>query len=141
MRVLDADPKLDRQVSPAGLVLLWRGRRGGREGLLLVLQVCPFPLCPIRHVDLQAYRVDDALVSVELDGDRLLTRAWEGSAPPRFAFLADVDVDLGTFTHVTDGPRADRQAVTWLERALDGELLARIREFFERERRAADERR
>jgi hypothetical protein len=130
---IDANPRRDRQLSPGGPVLLWRdGGPGGREGLLVVLQACPFPTCPDRHVDLEVYRLTDSIVSVEVDAER----AWavgsggeaEALAP---AFWASVDMDEETL----DGdPDASPELLAWLDRELDGELMAVVKQEFGRAR-------
>lgn len=135
---LDAHPRLARQVHSSGPILLWRDRPGGgREGLLLFIEVCPFPGCPLRHVDVTAYRTDDSLVKVELDGGDVRTRhRTAGAARPRLVLGATVDLDAVRVDDVS--AEADGDSLTWLRAELDGELLAELRRRFERERCAID---
>jgi hypothetical protein len=135
---LDANPGLDRQLSPSGPVLLWRDRAGGgREGLLLVFEVCPFPGCPVRHGEVRAYRVDQHLRAVEVREEGVFT--WHDGAcavRPRSAFLAALDMDTGRIDDLD--PTSDRAALEWFARELEGELFANLRGQFERARRKAD---
>jgi hypothetical protein len=137
MILLDARPQLARQLPSEGPILLWRDGRAGRDGLLLLVEVCPFPGCPLRHVDVMAYRTDDSLVAVEVDGSDVRTRhQHSAAAPPRLVLLAAVDLDAGRVDCADD--RADGAALAWLREELDGELLAAMRTRFLRERRAFD---
>jgi hypothetical protein len=119
-------------------MLLWRDAEGGgREGLLLLVEVCPFPGCYIRHCDVHAFRVVDDLVAVELDGEDVVTRHGSRcSEHPRKVFQAAVDLDRGRIDAAAPG--ADRDALDWFARELDPELVTVLLLQFERERRIAD---
>lgn len=137
MLVIDANPKLDRQYSHEGPPLLWRDRRrGGREGLLLLLEVCPIPGCLSLRVQAHGVRVDEHLLCVEVDGTDVVTR-HDGPCPePPDVFHLALDLEAGRVEQVAPG--ADRSAVSWLAGALDAELLGALRREFLRLRAVAD---
>jgi hypothetical protein len=61
---LKANPRLSRQLTLEGPMLLWRDKAGGgREGLLLTTDVCTNPSCTDRHVTIQARIVEETLIS------------------------------------------------------------------------------
>jgi hypothetical protein len=133
MLSIDASPRLDRQFSPEGPVLLWRdGGGGGREGLLVVLHACPFPTCPDRHVDLEVYRLTGSTIAVEVDAER----AWEvgrdgGAEGLDLAFWASVDMEEET---LDADPGASPDLLAWLDQELDGELMEVVKQEFDRAR-------
>jgi len=143
MTTLLLDPALDRQLAGDGhLMLLWRTGRGGthREGLLLVVGVCPFPGCPDRQVWVDGYLVGDTLRAVTCaPGELRFTGAGGGGGPSAAsgrAFGVAVGLDDGA-VEVVDAVW-NRRAVAWLEEALDAEIRALLQLRFERARAVVD---
>jgi hypothetical protein len=127
-----ADPALDRQLpEDPHLLLLWRtGAPHRREGLLLVVSVCPFPGCPVRHVLVDGFLVPDTLRRVTFDAGELRfdpPGAARAERPGR-VFGTSIGLDDGE-VEVVD-PVWSRRAVAWLEEALDAELLAALERQF-----------
>ena len=126
----------ERLIPDVGPILL-RPDPGGRErrGLLLDVNVCPFPGCPERHVLVDGFLIQN------LDPSNLSSapggpcgHEWnQGEAD--WAFAASVDVDAGeVHVEACDDPAALR----WFMEALDGELRAALLGRFEAQRAAFD---
>jgi len=133
---LRADPSQARQLTLAGPMLLWRDAGGGgrREGLVLTTDLCTNPECTDRHVGVQALRVGEDLVSVEIDGRELATSHLAGSgAEASRAFFVSVDPDDGRLEPQGEVPDAD--ALAWFRAELDRELLGVLLVRFEAARR------
>ncbi len=65
----------DRLIPDDGPILLWPDAAGvGRWGLLLDVNVCPFPGCPERHVLVDGFLVADVRDEVALPPVRTLGR-------------------------------------------------------------------
>jgi len=135
---LKANPKLSRQLTLEGPMLLWRDKAGGgREGLLLTLDVCTNPSCTDRHVIIQARMVEDTLISAKLSPGKLVTKSRPGPSPgTRPGFYGSVGVDDGQVELRDAAP--DPDAVAWFKAELDGELRAVLLARFEGARRQGE---
>ncbi len=137
MTTLKANPNLSRQLALEGPMLLWRDRAGGgREGLLVTVDVCTNPSCTDRHVIIQARMVEDTLISAKLSPGKLVTKSRPGPSPgTRPGFYGSAGVDDGQLELRDAAP--DRDAVAWFKAELDGELRAVLLARFEGARRQA----
>lgn len=135
MMTLKANPKLSRQLTLEGPMLLWRDKAGGRrEGLLVTIDVCTNPSCTDRHVTLHARVVEDTLISAKLLPGKLVTKSRPGLGPgTRAGFLGSVGLDDGQVELRDAAP--DPDAVAWFKAELDGELRAVLLARFEGARR------
>src|SRR6266516_4420834 len=135
MMALKANPKMSRQLALEGPMLLWRNKRGGgREGLLLTVDVCTNPSCTDRHVIIQARMVEDTLISAKLSPGKLVTKSRPGPSPgTRPGFYGSVGLEDGQLELRDAAP--DRGAVAWFKAELDGELRAVLLTRFEGARR------
>lgn len=136
MATLKANPKLSRQLTLDGPMLLWRDGAGGlREGLLLTTDVCENLRCAIRHLGLQALWVEEGLISVTLRRTAIEAKSRPGTnTVSRPAFFVSVGLDDGT-VEPQEGSAADPTALAWLRDALDAELRAVLLARFEGARR------
>jgi hypothetical protein len=137
---LQANPAQDRQLpDDPHLLLLWRdGTRSRREGLLLVVDVCPFPGCTDRHVLVEGWLVPETLRQVTCAGGELRFEpdgGARGTRPGR-VFGVTVGIDDGVL-EVVDAVWS-RRAVAWLEGALDDELRAALARRFQEARARVD---
>lgn len=117
-------------------MLLWRDHvdAGRREGLLLTTDVCSNPMCTERHIGVQALRVDDDLLAVEVGGDVIRTAYRPGSAAiAKRAFFVSVNPDDGGIE--PQGDVDDPDALAWFRSELDLEMLAVLLARFEAARR------
>jgi hypothetical protein len=135
---LRARPDQDLQVADDGPIILWRDDEIGlgREGLVLTAGVCPIPGCPVRHMMVDGFRVDDSLQEASLDEGRLRTDHRPGGREPTWAFAVSIGLEDGTVEAVEEA--AEPGALAWLRRALDARLLGVLRERFERDRARVD---
>lgn len=133
MHIIALNPRLDRQLVPDGPAVLWRdGEAGRRDGLLVVLQPCPFPDCPDRHVDLILYRLDDAAVELEVEPLEARAIARDGAIRGLDPFFtASVELDDDRLEADADAPP---DVVAWLDREIHGALMPGLREQFRRAR-------
>jgi hypothetical protein len=134
--MVPTDPMRARQLSHVahpGVFLFWApGRRAGtREGLVLVVHGCEDPRCDRRHVQVEGFLVDDRLLGVSFRKE--MTRLhWsrESRGEPKGGpvLLADIDLGRGTVQLSPTAPATERdpQALAWLERELDAEVLAAL---------------
>jgi SEC-C motif-containing protein len=136
---LKANPRLSRQLTLQGPMLLWRDKRGeGREGLLVTVDVCPNPSCTERHVFIQARIVEETLISAKVSPGKLVTKSRPGPvAATRSGFYGAVGVDDGALELRDAAP--DPEAVAWFKAELDAELRAVLLARFEGARRLVQE--
>lgn len=132
---LKANPKLSRQLTLDGPMLLWRDKGGGnREGLLITVDVCAGLSCTDRRVAIHARTVDDTLISAKLSPGKLVTKSRPGpGAGTRPGFFGFVGVDDGRLELRDAAP--DPGAIAWFQTELDGELRAVLLARFEGARR------
>jgi hypothetical protein len=135
MTTLKANPDLSRQLALEGPMLLWRDKAGGgREGLLLTIDVCTNPSCTDRHVIVSARLVEDTLISVKLSPGKLVAKSRPGPGPgTRPGFFGSVGLDGGELELRDEAP--DHEAVAWFKTELDAELRAALLARFEGARR------
>jgi len=133
--MLKANPKASRQLALEGPLLLWRDKTGGgREGLLIMCDVCPDLACTSRHVWIDTRWVEDRLISAKLLRTKLVMRSRAGTGEAvRHGFYASVGVDDGAI-ELRDR-FADPAALDWFRAELDTELRAVLLARFEGERR------
>lgn len=138
MLVLDVDPKLDRQFTREGPVLLWRDGEGGRrDGLLVVLHPCAFPTCPDRHVDLEVYRLTDTVRQIEVTVEGAWAIHGDGLEETlELDVWAAIELDRDDALRAA--PDAPADVVAWLEKELDGELMAVVKSRFASARAAGE---
>ncbi len=138
MLVLHVDPQLDRQFIREGPVLLWRdGEASRRDGLLVVLHPCPFPTCPARHVDLEAYRLTNTVSAIEVTAVEARAIHRDGREETLEPDVwATVELDRGDA--LVAGPDEPADLVAWLERELAGELMATVKSRLARSRAAGE---
>lgn len=127
----------ERLVPAEGPIQLWPDGRGEeRWGLLLDVNVCPFPGCPERHVVVDGFRVEGLRHASARPG----LPALDGGAPeegePDWAFVVSVDVDPPGEVHVEKC--RDREALRCFTEALDPDLRAALLERFELQRAGFD---
>lgn len=120
-------------------MLLWRDKPdGGREGVLLTVDVCTNPACTERHVIIHARLVEDTLISAKLLPGKLVTKSRPGPSPgTRPGFYGSVGLENGDL-ELRD-PAPDPDAVAWFKAELDAELRAVLLARFEGARRRARE--
>jgi hypothetical protein len=131
-----ADPTQARQLSLEGPILLWRDQQKGgrREGLLLTTDVCANPACTDRHIGVEALRVGNDLLAVELDRREIATAYPAGTtSKTQEAFFVSVNPDDGRVEPQGDVP--DPEALAWFRSEIDAELLAILLARFEGARR------
>lgn len=135
MRTLKANPTLSRQLSLEGPMLLWRDKAGGgREGLLLTVDVCSNPACTDRHAIVDAHVVEDTLISAKASPGKLVTKNRPGPGPgTRRVFFGSVGLDDGQLELRDAAPNPE--AVAWFKAELDTELRAVLLARFEGTRR------
>jgi hypothetical protein len=135
MMTLKANPNLSRQLTLEGPMLLWRDKcGGGREGLLLTVDVCTNPACTDRHAIVDVHVVDDTLISAKVSPGKLVTRSRPGPTPAtRSGFYGSVGLDDGQLELRDAAP--DPEAVAWFRAELDPELRAVLLARFEGARR------
>jgi len=127
----------ERLVPDEGPILLWPKPPGEeRRGLLLEVNVCPFPGCPERHVIVDGFLVEN----LRRTGGRPGRAGGGGGGPeegvPEWAFVVSVDVDEPGEVHVEKCENA--MALRWFREALDAELRAALQRRFERQRAEHD---
>lgn len=113
----------ERSIPDQGPILLLPADGEGR-GLILDVNVCPFPGCPERHVIVDGFLVESG------DGHAPEEREAE------WAFVVSVDVDEPGAVHLEKCH--DHVALGWFRGALDAELRAALRRRFELERERCD---
>jgi hypothetical protein len=126
-----------RLIPEVGPILL-RPTPGAREGrgLLLDVNVCPFPGCPERHVLVDGFLVENLdPSSVPSPSHGPLGRELEEGEADR-AFVASMDVDAPGEVRVEECH--DPTALRWFVGALDAELRAALLRRFEAQRAAFD---
>lgn len=136
MSMIKADPRKSRQLPVKGPLLLWRSGQDGvsREGLVVVVNACVNPECPCREVTLEAYRVGDGLIGVELKGELVRfsflkdSQGREGETGNSRVLFAKLDMDTGRVEIAKDVAENERDesGLAWLREELDGALLDHI---------------
>ena len=141
MMTLKANPKLSRQLTLEGPMLLWRDKAGGgREGLLLTTDVCENLNCTKRHLGIHALWVEEGLVSASLRWTTITTKSRPGTNEvARPAFFVSLGLDDSAM-EPQEGHCTDPVALAWLKDELDVELRAVLLARFEGERRLIRER-
>jgi hypothetical protein len=141
MATLKANPKLSRQLTLEGPMLLWRDKAdGGREALLLTTDVCENLKCTTRHIGVHALWVEEGLVSASLSRTTITTKSRPGTNEvARPAFFVSLGLDDGSM-EPQEGSRTDPSALAWFKTELDTELRAVLLARFEGERRLIRER-
>jgi len=127
----------ERLVPEEGPIQLWPNAPGEEKwGLLLEVNVCPFPGCPERHVIVDGYLVENLHRASLPPGRGGTEDGDEEESEPEWAFVASVDVDDPCEVHVEKCD--DAVALRWFREALDAELRSALRRRFERERAGYD---
>jgi len=126
--MIPADASQPRQLSDRDPILLWRDLPSGqREGLALLPRSCTRPGCPCREIHVEALTVDDNLVGISMNDERVWMYAMPGAVARGVSVLqAAVDVDSGTITTTDQAPSTSPgvAALAWLRAELaEGPLL------------------